>query len=363
MYLYWKRFSDRDFIASFFVFSSHAWGGTSVIVSGRMTANGKPLMLKHRDTGFLDNKMEWYQGKKYTFIGLVNSSIEKGEIWSGTNDAGFCIMNTATYDLKDDDVPEEMMDKEGVIMYRALGCCGNLQDFENFLDTLSRPLGAETNFGVIDAEGGAAYYEVDNWSWTKFDVNAIDCGYRVVTNFTATGRVADRKGVDRFERAGKIMCSAPRTEIGRLDIDPMWLIDHVTRSGAPILRDITSASVVFEGVSKGELPLHTVMWTALGYPETTVTIPLMVLDADYLPWYVRSSEKSAHAEFCDNALNFKGSDKKESILQIEGKIALRFDEIFSKWASGRIEMEKYVKEYNQFLKDVYELYGKDFLNE
>ena len=54
---------------------------------------------------------------------------------------------------------------------KALATCRTLADFEKMLDKYKRPMGVEANFGVIDAEGGAAYYEVNNDSWTKIDVN------------------------------------------------------------------------------------------------------------------------------------------------------------------------------------------------
>ena len=170
---------------------------TSVIVSGKKSASGRPVMYKHRDTGHLDNYIGWYKGEKYTFIGLVNSNVKDGEVWTGTNSAGFSIMNTATYDLKDDDVPEDQMDREGIVMYKALSVCQTLADFENLLNTLPRPMGVEANFGVIDAFGGAAYYEVNNHSWVKFDVNdpqVAPLGYLVVTCLHPSGLPAFRSG-------------------------------------------------------------------------------------------------------------------------------------------------------------------------
>ena len=88
-----------------------AWEGsacTSVIFSARSSGTGRPVMLKHRDTGHLENRIERFQGPKYGFIGLTNSDRDQGkseahtsfegvEVWSGVNDAGFCIMNTATF--------------------------------------------------------------------------------------------------------------------------------------------------------------------------------------------------------------------------------------------------------------------------
>ncbi len=249
------RFSKK-FIASlaFIFISFKAFCCTSVIISGGVRADGRPVMLKHRDTGELNNRMEWFQGSIYSFIGLVNSPSQGGEVWSGVNSAGFCIMNTATYDLKDDDVPSSEMDKEGIVMYKALGICRCLQDFENMLDSLPKPLGVEANFGIIDALGEAAYYEVDNHSWKRFDVADQPEGYMVVTNFTRSGRKEDRKGVDRFQKASRIMDSADVSVI-----DHHFLFNEISRSGKPIMRDITSSSVVFEGVPQGEDPSKTVM--------------------------------------------------------------------------------------------------------
>ena len=82
-----------------------AFACTTVIVSASKTVSGRPLMLKNRDTDHLDNSIKYFQGAIYTFIGLVNSDSPDGEVWAGTNSAGFCIMNTASYNLKDDDVP------------------------------------------------------------------------------------------------------------------------------------------------------------------------------------------------------------------------------------------------------------------
>ena len=104
---------------------------TSAIIIGK---DGKPMLWKHRDTGTLDNRLEHFKGEIYSFVGLVNSSSEGGEVWIGSNTAGFSIMNTASYCLKDDNVPAELMDKEGILMYRALEICASLADFEHFLD-------------------------------------------------------------------------------------------------------------------------------------------------------------------------------------------------------------------------------------
>ena len=258
----------RKILALLFVLvcSIPAFCCTSVIVSGKVRSDGKPVMMKHRDTDRLSNGIRRFQGEKYSFIGLVDTDVPfEGEVWAGMNSAGFCIMNTATYDLKDDDVPAEDMDREGFLMYRALEICETVEDFEHFIDTLRKPMGVEANFGVIDAKGGAVYYEIDNWRIrARYDVDEEPSGYRVVTNFTWSGRKEDRKGVDRYEKASWLL---EETCIPISDWDHDFLINKISRSGAPILRDITTASIVFE---------DGVMWASLGRPDRNPYCPFRI---------------------------------------------------------------------------------------
>lgn len=253
---------------------------TSVIVSGKATASGRPLMLKHRDTDDQLNSVRLFSGECYDFLGLVNSTSPQGEVWTGTNSAGFSVMNTASYNFRDDTL-DIRMDREGELMYRALSLCATVKDFEVLLDTCPKPLGVEANFGIIDAHGGAAYYEVNNFRWVKYDVNLIDCGYRVVTNFCQAGRREDYQGWDRYLIASDVMAQefAP-------DADHRFSFDRLSRNtternGNRIPRTITSASIVIEGVCPDADPLATVMWTILGNPLTHIAEPLTL--RDYIP--------------------------------------------------------------------------------
>ena len=38
---------------------------TSVIISGKVRADGKPVMFKHRDTSHLTNDIQWFQDHEY----------------------------------------------------------------------------------------------------------------------------------------------------------------------------------------------------------------------------------------------------------------------------------------------------------
>ena len=341
------RFSKIFISTAAFIFISfRAFCCTSVIISGGVRADGRPVMLKHRDTGELNNRMEWFQGDRYSFIGLVNSPLRGGEVWSGVNSAGFCIMNTATYDLKDDDVPSSEMDKEGIVMYKALGICSSLRDFENMLDSLPKPWGVEANFGIIDALGEAAYYEVNNHSWIRYKVADQPGGYMVVTNFTRSGRKEDRKGVDRFEKASSIMASA---DVGTAN--HIFLFNSISRSGKPIMRDITSASVVFEGVAPGEDPSRTVMWTLLGSPTCTVYVPLKVFGSDHIPDYMKKSALCDNAAICDDALAMKEALGFEYGCEDDCRKVEKF-------VDRRFSNDMSVRSYDRFVKRVYRRYHR-----
>lgn len=264
-------------LAAALLYSAAGWACTSVIVSGKATSSGRPLMLKHRDTDDQKNSVRYFEGGKYAFIGLVNSTSPDNEVWTGTNEAGFSIMNTASYNFREDSL-DIQMDREGELMYKALAICVTVADFETLLDTCTKPMGVEANFGVIDAHGGAAYYEVNNFRWIKYDVNEIDCGYRVVTNFCEAGRKEDYQGWDRYVIASEVMAAEFTADIDHTFFFERLSRNTTERNGHRIPRDITSASIVIEGVAPGTDPLQTVMWTILGNPLHHTEVPLMVKD-------------------------------------------------------------------------------------
>ena len=52
-------------------------------------------------------------------------------------------MNTASYNLRDanDGVDDKEMDREGELMFKALGECRTIEDFEKFLKKYKKPFG------------------------------------------------------------------------------------------------------------------------------------------------------------------------------------------------------------------------------
>ena len=284
-----------------------AFACTSAVVSGKATPDGRPLLWKHRDTGFLKNHVEYVRGEKYDFIAVVNSEdfCQKHEAWIGTNSAGFALMNTQSYNLVDmDDDEEERGAANGRVIYRALEVCATVDDFRHFLDTIAKPSMIEANFGVIDAQGGALMVEVDYYAYKVYDANdpaVAPAGYVARTNFSVSGTHGIGAGVVRYQEAERLL--GPMA--GNRQVTPQRIFGEVARSfhncvldidlkqppftgaGASgwfvdqdfIPRSSTSCSVVVQGVKPGERAELTTMWTVLGYPPTGVAVPLWVDEA------------------------------------------------------------------------------------
>ena len=370
---------------------SPAWACTSFIISGKATPSGRPMMFKHRDTDELNNRIAYFQGERYAFIGLMNAPTLDGEVWSGINEAGFCIMNTASYNLRQDTL-QCQMDREGELMYHALGHCATLDDFEAWLMTYPQPWGVEANFGIIDAKGGAAYYEINNTHYVKYDVNDEENGYRVVTNFSFAGRYEDYEGYERYLTASAIMKEAfsPQQELSASDVLNLFsrqyrhelLGIHLNADNVPLYtvdqdfipRRITSAMVVFQGVKPGDNPLHTIMWTALGYPACAVAVPLL-MHPEHLPHYMLArSMDDLHCEMCDASLSIKdqwafplhisngkryiatqtilrGTEDKPALLtcsqEVEQTISSEFLTLYQQWVKGAITDKVFWGHYDQ----------------
>ena len=110
---------------------------TSIIVSGKYTKDGRPLMWKNRDTWALNNKLMYFNDGKYKYIGLINSTDPVGKsVWIGYNETGFAIMNTNSYNLNDPDDKTKMAGLEGRLMKKALQTCRTVDDFENLIKSL-----------------------------------------------------------------------------------------------------------------------------------------------------------------------------------------------------------------------------------
>lgn len=288
---------------------------TSAVISGRATKSGRPLLWKHRDTGTEWNHIEYLKGKRFAFTGLVNSTDEeRKEVWAGANERGFAIMNTASYNMKPDSL-KYLPEREGEIMKQALGECATVAEFEEFLKNMPQPRALETNFGVIDAEGGAAYFEVWDYGYTKYDANdaaQYPNGYIIRSNYSFSGAQDEGMGYIRYQNAEYLLHKAYAT--GALSAE--WIFSSASRSfyhavlGNDVLssspngwaidqdfipRNSSSASVVVEGVRKGENPDATTIWSVIGYPPCSYAVAAWVKAKDEIADVIAAADNGRSA--------------------------------------------------------------------
>ena len=181
---------------------------------------------------------------------------------------------------------------------------------------------------MLDAQGGCAYYETGNYNYVKFDVNdsaVAPDGYLMRTNFGTKGNHKLDQGVERYQAITDFMADA--CNAGKLEHD--YLIKHISRylkhgitkldmydfmpeseedeHYFPFHDYITrysSASVILvQGVKPNESPLNTVSWTIIGWPLTTVAIPLTLATAK-LPALV-TDDGTGHSRLNEMGLQLK----------------------------------------------------------
>lgn len=296
---------------------------TSAIVSGKLTANGRPLIWKNRDTNDLNNRVERVKAHDglYEFVGLFDArDMRDTAAWMGFNEKGFAIMNTASYNLNNDNVPEKDMDKEGVVMRMALERCVTVDDFEALLKSLPKPMGVEANFGVIDAQGNGAYFETGNYKYVKFDLKDEESGILTRTNYSYSGVKGKGYGYEREKNEIVLL----EKHIAARDITPAVFTEEISRTfyrstvdkyynvWSPryvedkdfIPRRISSASTVIEGVLPGEDASLTTMWIALGYPPCA-DIHAVWTGEGGVPVELSGTGKNNHSPQCDLVMKRK----------------------------------------------------------
>lgn len=153
----------------------------------------------------------------------------------------------------------------------------------------------------------------------------------------------------------------------------------------------TSASVVFEGVCNGESPLHTVMWTIIGYPACGTAIPLLAAKTDHIPYFMKSVEQNGHCYmddistylkdnfvFTENISNgnryfnikniIRGNGETPSLLKCciksDKMIEKEFSELFNGWKEGKMNDIDFYSAYDDvsnIFMNIYETCFSSFL--
>jgi len=303
---------------------------TTFLMSGKYTSDGKPLLFKNRDTDEMQNSLVFFNDGRYKYIGLVDGTADWKKMVCGCyNETGFAIMNSAAYNNKIGDTAK-FKDQEGVIMKLALQTCRTLEDFEKLLASLPKPAGLDANFGVIDAFGGAAFYETGNYKFVKFDANdpiiAPD-GILIRTNHSMSADLKQGFGFCRYNTAVAALKRAQ--EEGKLA--PRYLFDLLSRNlyhsltktdltiDIPerkenadfrffidyIPRVSTASAILIVGARDDKHLNEAMMWTILGFPLTSIAVPVWIAAGEKLPAVVSMDTTILKSPVCTAALKFK----------------------------------------------------------
>jgi hypothetical protein len=309
--------------------SARTFACTTFLISGKYTADGKPLLFKNRDTDEMQNSLAFFTDGRYRYIGLVDGKADWNKmVWGGYNETGFAVMNSAAYTNNIGDT-SKYMDQEGVVMKLALQSCRTLEDFENMLASMPKPLGVDANFGVIDAYGGAAFYETGNYTFKKVDANDATIapdGLLVRTNHSMNDNIREGYGFCRYNTAVAALSLALQEK----KMTPRYLFDYLSRNlyhsltgtdlkaEMPDRRDTpefkffidyiprvsTASAILIVGAQESKKAVEAMMWTILGFPLTSVAVPVWIAAGGQLPRAV-TMDTAFRSPLCTAALKFK----------------------------------------------------------
>lgn len=294
-----------------------ALGCTSAIAGRSVARDGRTLLWKHRDSGHPHNFVAKVNATDSTmaYVALFNAGDSAlAEAWVGFNEAGFAVMNTASYNLAPDTA--SVKDREGLVMSEALARCRTVADFRDMLNRLTDrgPLGVQANFGVTDAAGNGAYFETTDHDFVEFPLDEASGGLLVRSNYSYSGGDEGKLGAVRHDNAvallGDVAASVAVTaetftetlsrsfyHSGRGRDMASDRRGRLTDRGEYIPRRSSCASVVIEGALDGEdAAASTVMWVAIGFP-TASHVEMVTLDS--VPQSLLPTSAQGHSALCD----------------------------------------------------------------
>lgn len=265
---------------------------SSAIVSARASKEGGVILWKHRDqTKTKDTRVAYFNDGKYSFTGLVNSyHSQSGTVYGGLNSAGFGIISTATKNLKQGNgTNSEQATSNYSLSGVALRECATVDEFEALLARYPRKADFQSNIGVGDSQGGAAYFEIWGDGYRRYDVNERAEGYDIRTNFSFAGRDEERGSSERRYRTVEAQMRN-KTSFSVEDFVGFSRSFYSADKG-DILADDTPAReanyVVPRPSSVGCIVIvcgkNPHMEVAVGHPVATFTVPVWVAAQKSIP--------------------------------------------------------------------------------
>jgi hypothetical protein len=254
------------------------------------------MIWKQRDAADDYNRLVHVRGAKYAFTALFpTADIRCTKAYAGINEVGFAISNNLTYNLRPDSLGVAGT-RNGEWMTLALGNCRTVEEFEAMLAAEAHPMRLCSNFAVIDAWGGAAYFEVSDTAYVRFDVPPG--GYLFRTNYSLSGDPSRGRGFARYATMERQMAAQARRgftpafflETGRTFRNVLTGEDDLRTVSGDYLyehdfipRSTTTASVVIEGVAPFGQADGGILWCAPGYTPCCYAVPVWVAAGERIP--------------------------------------------------------------------------------
>jgi len=381
-----------------------AFACSAVVVAGKYTASGRSMMIKVRDSDERDSDYHIFQGPKYRFVGntakakSVRAEI-KGSV-AGYNTQGLCMASLTPGKGFPYDSLRNKRVSGGKLIYKALGKCKNLSEFEAMCKEIFKERIIIAHIAAIDAEGGAAVYEFGGKSFRKFDANNPEDapgGWRAMANFSFSGDPTLGSGQERYDWICQIMAAMPRNADDKFEFTPLEFADAICRNCGEnkkkgtwvgtegyITRYRSALTTTFQAAAPGENRAHTIMWAQMGNPFCTPLIPV-VLASGSLPDYITRIEdengnylakdpmQTISDRICQSYLYDKPNDEKRNYFnyanalelitlarKVDGVVAELFLPLEKDWRTGKISNEVFFRDYALQLSVYFESYRRIF---
>lgn len=161
---------------------------TAAVVAAKASKEGGAILWKNRDSKYYRTSLRYVEGEGYAYLGVVRTDKPEGGVFSGVNEVGFGIINTASNNLPENKELEGTRSRP-LFMRDALMRCSTIDEFEEFVRGYKRGHKFTTNVGVGDATGAAAFFEVWGNGYRRYDVDKTDKGYDIRSSFSFAGNM------------------------------------------------------------------------------------------------------------------------------------------------------------------------------
>lgn len=309
-----------------FLVSQNAFCSIIVVVNKNSSTSGRPFIWKTRDFQLSPREEIKYQKsiKNGTgdlqigylkVIGETELDSNNETVSGGVNDYGFAIANDSVVE----DPEREIYSSDHMLVSGALETCRDLNDFENFLKNWENSVSESIcdNFAVIDANGGAAIYEI--WSdgpgkdlmWKKYDANKSENGFLLRTDsHHSDGWVNHEKNVKvRYDRANQLLLEL----FEKAELSPRKILQKVAKDVGgdcdkkdpgsecakygyknkdldnfdttdTLSRNISTSAFVIEGAETLEDLPFVVIFCAFGEPSMSPVVPYFLFPQKVSFW-------------------------------------------------------------------------------